>query len=111
MDEEQENEYSNRLEQLFEKIDSLDGWSYSNAKKIEAINEEFLGIACALLDYKGKSQAGFIMEQDDTTTDIARAINTSSKRKDVEFAERYFLKSIRHLSDDIRRFLDLYKSY
>jgi hypothetical protein len=28
MDEEQENEYSNRLEQLFEKIDSLDGWSY-----------------------------------------------------------------------------------
>ena len=100
------------LEELKERVASLDEWSSANARKLEYINEQFLGIACSLLEMVGRDPASFLIQQDDTNQEVGRAQSVSIKKKsDLAFHQRYYDKAKRHLIDEIPELINVYIRY
>lgn len=106
-----EQQLLNNLNELINQLNVLENWSYSNSRKLNSINQEFLANACSLLELIGRNPAGFVMQQDDTTTEVGRSQGPSTQKTDADFCERYYNKAVRHLRDEIPEFINTYNRY
>jgi len=112
MDSDNEKKLVDQLNSLLPQINDLGEWSPSNAGKLDRINRKFLEVGCEMLEMVNQNPSSFIMQKDDTTTEVGRAQGTFTKnKKDLVFYEKYYSKAIRHLKEEIPGFIETYYIY
>jgi len=100
------------FQQILEELKPLDDWNFSNAAKLDRLNNRRHSLVADLIDLGLESNTSWAYGTDETNREISIAQETRPKRKkDAAINERFFYRAIGHLKDEIEMYISSLREF